>query len=88
MSLVRPEPICSPIGVIAMSAPRLNRAIPRIRKTAEIKNTVISKLEKLIIGVRLRIKTIATIGNTDSSDSLSFLSNSQPPSIKCILYLL
>ena len=77
LSLVRPEPMCSPIGVIARSAPRLKSAMPNIRNTAEIRKTEISAALKWISGVRFKKNTIATIGRTETSDSLSFLSKTE-----------
>ena len=77
LSLVRPEPMCSPMGVMARSAPRLNSAIPKIRNTAEMRNTTISAVVKLISGVRFRTNTRATIGSTDTRDSRSFFKSTE-----------
>jgi hypothetical protein len=46
-----------------------------MRKKAETRKTVISRVEKLMRGVRFRTKTIAATGNTDIRDSHSFLDN-------------
>ena len=69
---VRPEPTCPPIGVIARSAPRLKRPIPRISNTAETANAIVSTGCKSTSGVNEIISTITVTGNTDIKDSLSF----------------
>jgi hypothetical protein len=72
---VRPEPMCSPIGVIARSAPRLKRPIPSIRKIVDTKNIPISAIEKFISGVKFSKKTIAVTGKTEIRASIIFLNN-------------
>ncbi len=72
LDLIRPEPICSPIGVIAKSEPKLNSPIPKIKKTAETANDTISVVDKSTSGVKEIIKTIAVIGSTEINASLSF----------------
>ena len=47
----RPEPICVPIGVIARSAPRLNRPMPSTSATAPMVNVTSSVCEKSNSGV-------------------------------------
>ncbi len=74
LDLVRPLPICSPMGVMARSAPRLNSPIPSIRKTADTENTASSVPVKLTSGVAASISTITVTGSTDTNDSRS-LSN-------------
>ena len=39
---INEEPICSPIGCIAISAPKLNNAIPKIKNITEIQKTITS----------------------------------------------
>ena len=70
--LVSPAPIWSPIGVIAMSAPRLKKAIPMTSITAEIMKTTISLAVRLISGVKFSTVTSKATGSTEISDSLSF----------------
>jgi hypothetical protein len=64
------EPTYSPIGVIDISAPRENSAIPTIIITAPNKNDV--KLD-ISIGAMVKHNTniIKETGNTDLTDSLS-----------------
>ena len=50
--LVRPSPMNWPIGVMARSAPRLNRAMPAISNSAEMPNTVSSRPVRSIKGVK------------------------------------
>ena len=70
--LVSPAPTCSPIGVIATSAPRVKNPIPSIKNNADTQNTTISSVVRLISGVKLSITTISVIGSIDISDSLIF----------------
>ena len=49
LDLVSPDPTYFPIGVIAISAPKLNNPIPRIKNRADTINTIISLLEKLLM---------------------------------------
>ena len=67
-------PIRSPIGVIAISAPRVKNIIPAINSTAPIK-----KQSKILgeIGAteELSNNTIPTIGNTALNDSCNFSCN-------------
>ena len=72
-----PAPTCSPIGVIAMSAPKLNRPIPTINTNAEIKNTVVSVRLKFTNGVKFNSNTIAVTGNTDTNDSFNLNQNAR-----------
>ena len=76
--LVSPEPICSPIGVIARSAPRLNSPIPKTRNIAETTNVTISRGVAFTTGVKHIIKTMIVTGTTEISDSLSLESNPLP----------
>ena len=64
------EPIWLPIGLIAISAPNVNNAIPIISITAAIPKVIRSLAFKWAIGVNDKIKTIMKIGNTASMDSL------------------
>ena len=73
--LVKPEPIWEPIGVIARSAPKLNKPIPNINKQAEIEKTTISLKVKLTRGVKFNKITINVIGNTEIKDSRTFNQN-------------
>ena len=70
---VSPAPICSPIGVIAISAPRLNSVIPMISTTEDSRKTVSSRAVRLTSGVRYRMHTSATTGVTEKRDSLNFV---------------
>jgi hypothetical protein len=56
-----------------MSAPRLNNAMPRIRKIAETEKATVSVVEKLTRGVQFKIKTINATGKTETQDSLNFV---------------
>ena len=67
-----PDPICSPIGDIAISAPIPNSPIPATITAAERRKTVTSRGERETTGVRDRTKTISATGNTEISDSRSF----------------
>ena len=58
---------------MAMSAPRLKRAIPMIRNNAQHEKITVSAIVKLMSGVQFKIKTINATGNTDSADSLNFI---------------
>ena len=69
--LVRPEPICSPIGVMARSAPRLKSAMPIISTRDETRNTISSVFVRLTSGVKYSIATISDTGRTDISASRS-----------------
>ena len=75
LCFVKPEPICSPIGVIAISAPKLNRVMPIIINTAHIANVIISVVVKSVIGVKASTKTIIATGATEIADSLNLDSN-------------
>ncbi len=72
--LVSPEPTCSPIGVIARSAPRLKRPMPIMSITADTAKAAVSVPFKSISGVKDIISTINATGKTEIDDSLS-LSN-------------
>ena len=72
---VNPEPTYSPIGVIARSAPKLNRPIPKINITDEIIKTIISLLLKLIKGVKFKSITINVTGITETNASFTFNKN-------------
>ena len=68
--LERPEPTCSPIGVIAMSAPKLKSAIPKIKTAAAMRNAKLSCKEKETSGVKPSKMTIKVTGRMDIADSL------------------
>ena len=68
--LGKPEPICSPIGVIAKSAPKLKRAMPKINATAQTANATVSVVVRDTNGVKLNAKTITAMGKTETADSL------------------
>ena len=69
--LVSCEPIRSPIGIMAISAPREKSAMPTMRSTAPIRNNA---TVPPVMGatVKLSSKTMAVIGNTDMRASLNF----------------
>ena len=64
-------PTRSPMGVMAVSAPRENRPMPRITITAPIR-----KASSVSVGmgatVKLRISTITVMGTTEAKASRSF----------------
>ena len=64
-------PTRSPMGVMAVSAPRENRAMPRMTITAPIRNA-----SSVSVGmgatVKLRISTMTMMGTTEASASRSF----------------
>ena len=70
--LVRPEPTCSPIGVMERSAPRLKSAIPTTRNTAQMQKTTSSFNEKSASGVNESSSTISVTGSTEKNASLVF----------------
>ena len=72
LDFVRPEPTCSPIGVIARSAPRLKSPIPRMRNTADMPKTALSIPLSGARGVNERMSTMTVIGKTDMKDSRNF----------------
>ena len=72
LDLVRPEPICSPMGVIARSAPRLKRAMPAMRAIAEIIKAAVSVAVRLTAGVSEIIMTMSVTGATEVTASFSF----------------
>ena len=82
--LISDDPICSPIGLIAISAPKLNKPIPTIKKTALIIKITNSRDVRLNKGVKYNSITNIVTGRTDISDSLIFFLNS--PSISSSLY--
>ena len=61
-------PTFVPIGVIAVSAPRVKKAIPAISRTAPIK-----KETSMLLGIGATVKqsssTMMVIGSTDARDS-------------------
>ena len=73
--LESPEPICSPIGVIAISAPRLKREMPKISVMEAQANTRVSCQVKFAIGVQFKINTISVTGKTDTVASFNFVNN-------------
>ena len=64
-------PIPSPMGVMARSAPRVNRPMPNTRSTAPKRNNtrVPEEMGDMVI---LSSSTIAVIGSTEESDSMIF----------------
>ena len=74
-------PTCSPIGIIAISAPSVKKPIPSISRSAPVKNSRRSAGGIGVIVTQSR-KTIAVIGKTAESDSpilpLSFGFNIHP----------
>ena len=70
--LDKPEPICSPIGVMAISAPKLNSAMPKISAMAEHKKTTVSVVVRDKTGVKFKRSTITVTGSTDIVDSINF----------------
>ena len=88
LDLVSPSPMYCPIGVMAMSAPRLKRLMPTISRTAATPNTASSVREISTQGVMESTKTSAVTGITEISDSLSFSRNDFHRSRKIELDLL
>ena len=87
---IKEEPICSPIGDIAISAPTLNKAIPMIKKTAAIEKTTISFVDKSNKGVKKRMMTIAVTGSTEKQDSFNLSSRFLSMQLlykKCLFFL-
>ena len=72
---VSAEPACSPMGVMAISAPKLNRPIPKISKTEQIENTVSSVALSSIQPISRSRRTMADTGKTDRSASFIFMYN-------------
>ena len=70
-----PEPICSPIGVIAISAPRLKSAIPSTSAIEQHAKTTASTNVSFRSGVALRRSTISATGSTDIADSFNLAKN-------------
>ena len=67
-------PIPSPMGVMATSAPNVNKPMPTTNKIAPNRNN--TKVPGVIgVKVILNISTIAVIGRTDASDSKIFSIN-------------
>lgn len=69
---VKPAPTCSPIGVIARSAPTLKSAMPKMSIIADTTKVTISLVVKSVMGVTAKISTITATGSTEKSDSFSF----------------
>ena len=69
---VNPEPTCSPIGVIEISAPKLNKPIPKIRNREETKNIINSRIVKFNNGVKFNNRTISETGKTDTRAYFNF----------------
>ena len=65
----RPEPTCSPIGVMARSAPRLKSPIPPIRNTAQMPKTISCLGENWTSGVKDTASTISVTGKTEAKAS-------------------
>ena len=90
LDLVNPEPTYSPIGVIARSAPRLNRPMPRTSITAPMVNVISSVPEKLNQGVKDNRYTMAVMGRADTRASWILDHNSfkkpHPHTYSIILY--
>ena len=72
LEAVRPWPMYCPMGVMAISAPRLKRPIPSTSSTAATTNTKSSMPEMSAQGVMDRMNTNRLTGITDTRDSLSF----------------
>ena len=73
--LVRPSPMCRPMGVMARSAPRLKRPIPSASITAQTANTARSSQDRGARGVKETTSTRAATGMTETMASQSFASN-------------
>ena len=65
----RPEPTCSPIGVMARSAPRLKSPIPPIRNTAQMPKTISCLGVSWTSGVNDTASTISVTGKTEANAS-------------------
>ena len=65
------EPMASPMGIIAISAPREKRPIPRMSSTAPAKN---SSTVPMGMGttVTLRASRMAVMGSTEERASITF----------------
>ena len=72
LEAVRPWPMYWPMGVMAISAPRLKRPIPSTSRRADAKKTSSSRTEMLTQGVRERPSTNRLTGITERRDSRSF----------------
>ena len=70
---VKPAPTCSPIGVIATSAPKVKKPIPKIKNNADTLKITTSLTDRLIKGVKFKTITISVTGNIDINDSLILL---------------
>ena len=82
--LVRWLPLCSPMGIMAISAPRLKNPIPTIKSTAPTRN--ISRVASdMGVMVTQSTNTISVTGSTASSASIIFSFSflfKMPPSIE------
>ena len=68
------DPIYSPMGIRERSTPRLNRVMLRIKiKELNKKRNILWK--GMGVTVKLRKRTIITIGNTEKNDSLNLANN-------------
>ena len=85
------EPMASPMGIIAISAPREKRPIPTISSTAPARKR---SSVPMGIGIRvaLRTRTMAVMGKTEERDSrifsLSFWLMAAAPFLNCSIGLL
>ena len=68
----RPEPTWVPIGVMAMSAPRLKKPMPSTRSTGPTVKPISSLLSKEILGNREIIYTSNVMGSAETSASRIF----------------
>ena len=75
LDFVKPEPTCLPIGVIAMSAPTLNKHIPSTKINAQAPKIISSFKDNGAKGVSPKITTISATGKTEIIDSTNLLKN-------------
>ena len=74
LDLARPEPTCSPIGVMARSAPRLKSPMPTIKKIAQIEKTTSCLKDNDTSGVHDTASTISVTGKTEPNASFNLSS--------------
>ena len=68
LALVSCLPVCSPMGIMAISAPRLKKPMPRMSSTAPTRN-IISVASGMGVMVTHSANTISVTGSTAARDS-------------------
>ena len=71
LDLIRPSPTWRPMGVMARSAPRLNRPMPSTSSSAQSTNTARVAQVSGASGVKEITSTMTATGSTDTSASQS-----------------